>query len=287
MFRERRFLHFFACIRVVSRLNQSVMNLDAVLSPAEIAALTPHHLRGVTCVVIDVLRATSAMITALANGAEAIIPVASIEEARTLRRKKPHLLLAGERNGFKITGFDLGNSPREMTSRRVRSRTIAWTTTNGTVALRACREADAVYVASLLNLTATVRALATEDTDILFVCAGTHDRFALEDAVCAGAIIERLSERSSLASRESVRIKRRRRQSILMSGAKTALAYYRIYGENFLSALCESENGRRLLSIPSLSDDVSMCAQADQYPLLAQFTRGRVVATAASSSVSA
>lgn len=238
-------------------------HIDACLSPSEVAALTPRRLRGVTCVVIDVLRATSAMIAALASGASAVLPVRSISEAKSLRQKHPDILLAGELNCYKIPGFDLGNSPREMTTHRVRNRTIAWITTNGTAALQACLGADAVYVASVLNFSATLWALAESKREILFVCAGTRDRFALEDAVCAGAMISRIPQ-------------------VLTPSARMALVQYQQFAPaRYKEALYASENGQRLLSIPSLAEDVSFCAEKDRFPLLAQFVRNRVIATSA------
>src|SRR5689334_3523771 len=120
-------------------------SLEALFAPAEFMVLARRDLRETVCVVFDVLRATSTMITALANGAAAIYPVSEIEEALTLRRRDPSILLAGERDGFRIaasaangTAFEFGNSPREFTRERVLGRTIATTTTNGTRALRGC-----------------------------------------------------------------------------------------------------------------------------------------------------
>jgi 2-phosphosulfolactate phosphatase len=240
--------------------------LEVILSPAEFGALQQRDLSQAVCVVFDVLRATTSMITALANGAEAIIPVGSIEEALALRRKQPDILLAGERNSFKIKGFDLSNSPREMTLRQAQGKLLAMTTTNGTVALRACRGADTIYVAALLNLPAIVRVLAEVRREILFVCAGTHERFAAEDIVCAGAMIARLTTN---------------KKTKLSVAAKTALRAYKVCREDFMAALSDSENGRRLLSIPALAADVKSCAQLGRYNLLAQYTRGCVIATSA------
>src|SRR4051794_28316015 len=110
------------------------MTIDAVLTPAEIALLPETDLGDATCVVFDVLRATSSMLTALAGGAKEIIPVRTIEEARAARKIHPHALLGGERHGERIEGFDLGNSPFEY--RELPGRSIISTTTNGTVALR-------------------------------------------------------------------------------------------------------------------------------------------------------
>src|SRR6266536_3353077 len=119
--------------------------IEVLFTPAEFETLRKRDLSEATCVVFDVLRATSSMVTALANGAEAIIPVSEISEALEIKRKEPEVLLAGERDGLRIeanlTGsisFDLGNSPREFTREKVAGRKIAITTTNGTRALRSC-----------------------------------------------------------------------------------------------------------------------------------------------------
>src|SRR3954468_17262585 len=131
--------------------------LEVLLTPVEFARLRNRDLSQTVCVVFDVLRATSSMVTALANGAEAILPVLEIAEAMEARRKDPQLLLAGERDGLRIkadlTGsidFDLGNSPREFTKDKVAGKKIAMTTTNGTRALRACAHAHMALVSSLL-----------------------------------------------------------------------------------------------------------------------------------------
>src|SRR5208283_5991661 len=177
------------------------MKIDAILSPAELPALAKRDLRDATCVVFDVLRATSTFVTTLHNGAKAIIPVSEIAEALAIRQKQPDILLGGERDGVRIraaqTGsndFDLGNSPREYTPEKVRGKTIVSTTTNGTRALRACTGAQTVLAASFLNLTATAEFLRQNDFQkILLVCAGTGQNCALEDLLGAGALCELLN----------------------------------------------------------------------------------------------
>jgi 2-phosphosulfolactate phosphatase len=118
-------------------------SLDVHLTPAEFARLRSRDLSQSVCVVFDILRATSTMVTALANGAAAILPVAEISDALAIRMERPEVLLAGEREGLRILSsssggvdFDLGNSPREFTPERVQDKTIVMTTTNGTRALR-------------------------------------------------------------------------------------------------------------------------------------------------------
>ena len=140
-----------------------IRSIEVLFSPAEYSVLADRNLSGTACVVLDILRATTTMMTALANGAEGVIPVLEISEAVALKEQRPDVLLAGERNGLRIgadqaggTDFDLGNSPREFTPERVRGKTIVMTTTNGTRALRACAHADTVLIGAFLNLRAVV-----------------------------------------------------------------------------------------------------------------------------------
>jgi 2-phosphosulfolactate phosphatase len=167
------------------------MLLDVALNPAEIALLPQRDLSATTCVVFDVLRATSSMITGLAHGAAEIHPVRTIEEALAAKARMPHAVLGGERHGELIPGFEVGNAPHEYVA--LGGRTIITTTTNGTVALRACEQARRVLVGALLNLDALAAALRREAAErVLLVCAGTFADFALEDAYAAGALIARL-----------------------------------------------------------------------------------------------
>lgn len=220
------------------------------------------------CVVFDVLRATSSMVTALANGAAGIVPAASIPEALKVRHSLPNALLAGERDGVRIRAelsggvdFDLGNSPREFTEAMVRGRLLAMTTTNGTRALRACAGAPIVLIGSFLNLRATAEFLAKQrPPDLLLVCGGTYEEAAYEDTLAAGALATLLWEEF-----ENDRV------------ADSALVARRLFeGENegILAALNRSRNGRRLLSRPELAADVEFCAQLDRFDLVGSLSRG-------------
>src|SRR5512137_689380 len=172
--------------------------LEVLFAPAEYALMEERDLRQTVCVVFDVLRATSTMVTALGNGATAIVPVAEISEALQLRSCQPEILLAGERDGVRIeaelTGgvsFDLGNSPREFTAARVQGKTIAMTTTNGTRALRASAPAAAVLLGAFLNMAATAEFIQRKaPSHVLVVCSGTLDQAAYEDLLGAGALCD-------------------------------------------------------------------------------------------------
>jgi 2-phosphosulfolactate phosphatase len=252
-------------------------------------------------VVFDVLRATSTFVTALHNGAKAVIPVAEIAEALALRQKQPGVLLGGERDGVKIragqTGggdFDLGNSPREYMPEMVRGKTIVSTTTNGTRALRACAGAKTVLAASFLNLTATAQFIRQlQPAQILLVCAGTRENMADEDVLAAGALCEILdaplapSLLGAPASRRPVGSLKPelagetpalpgtvpRFEGVRNDPAETALDAWRKAKSNLLEAVSAAENARRLLAIPELRDDVAFCLQQDVFDLVATLGR--------------
>ena len=150
-------------------------------------------------VVVDVLRATSTIAQALASGFERVLCCREIEEARELRRSIPDSLVGGERQAVRIEGFDVGASPREFLE--ARAKTLILSTTNGTSAiLEAAASCETVLLGSLLNLDALARALRGRGEDVAIVCAGFQGAFALDDAYCAGRIVQELgADRSDAA----------------------------------------------------------------------------------------
>jgi 2-phosphosulfolactate phosphatase len=248
-------------------------NLEVLFTPAESAALHQRDLSQTVCVVFDVLRATSAMVTALASGAAAIIPVAEIAEALALRQRQPEALLAGERDGVRIladrTGgidFDLGNSPREFTREKIRGRTIVTTTTNGTRALRACAHARAVFLGSFLNLRATAKRIGNQPpASLLLVCSGTLNEAAYEDVLGAGALLDSLWTHYSAGT--------------VADSALLARRLFLLEQKDLLAAVAQSRNGRRLLARPELRDDVAFCAQRDIFPFAAELGKDGCVRT--------
>jgi len=232
-------------------------SLEVLFTPADFAALKNRKLDDTHCVVFDVFRATSSMVTALANGAEAIIPVSEIPEALAIKQKSPGVLLAGERDGVRIraaltggTDFDLGNSPREFTKDTVAGKTMVMTTTNGTRALRSCAHAKTVLISSFLNLKATSESiLAASPENLLLICSGTYEQTAYEDALGAGALCDLLRNKME--------------QSHVSDSAKMAHELYTIASKNISAAAATSRNGARLSGIPELRDDVRFCLQRD------------------------
>lgn len=238
--------------------------LEVVFSPVEFAALRERDLSQTVCVVFDVLRATTSMVTALANGAEAIIPVEEISEALAIRQQRPDVLLAGEREGLRIRGnltggveFDLGNSPREFTAEKVHGRTIVMSTTNGTRALRACAGAQAVLIGSFLNLRANYMWLVEQrPTNLILVCSGTFDEPALEDILAAGAVCERVWPIYGGGH--------------ISDSAEVARRIYPLMQYDLLGAMKHSRNGRRLLSNPELRSDVWFSVQRETVSFIAE-----------------
>ena len=166
--------------------------------------VAPAELAGGVVVVIDVLRATTVIVHALAHGARAVVAAASIEEARLAASRWPALerLLGGERHGVTITGFDLDNSPFSYSPEVVAGQTIVFTTTNGTRALRWAEHAAEIRIAAFANLTAVVESLREETRPVHLLCAGTDNRITGEDLLVAGALAEGLSQ-SFIIHRES------------------------------------------------------------------------------------
>jgi 2-phosphosulfolactate phosphatase len=169
------------------------MTLSKELHVCLTPALIPlYKVEDYVVVIIDIFRATSSICYGIDNGAEAIIPVAEVAECAAYRKKGNSFLLAAERNGEVVAGFDFGNSPFSYTKEKVSGKTVVLTTTNGTHALHLSRGAKRVVLGSFLNLSALCNWLKTQNDNILLVCAGWKNNFNLEDTVFAGAVIEQL-----------------------------------------------------------------------------------------------
>lgn len=197
-----------------------------------------------TAIAIDVLRATSTIVTALASGATSVVPAETVMDAKALQR--PGDVMGGERFCRKIAGFDLGNSPKEYEERMVKNRRIILTTTNGTRAIHKSTRADYVIAASLLNAEACARAALDLKRDIVILCAGSHDDFAIEDGLCAGLIVDHLKEISPLP--------------IECDDFGNAMhAMYRERSSRVLETLLGSSSGKRLQKLGS-REDIDDCA---------------------------
>ena len=240
------------------------MTLDVVFTPT---GLTSGEVQGRTVFVIDILRAGTTMCAALHHGARAVVPVATTEEALRMAQTlgPDDSLLAGERNCLPIAGFALGNSPAEMRPEVVRGKTLVMTTTNGTAALLAVAAGAPVVVAAAVNFSlVSARAHAGWEAgeDLLVVCAGRGGRFALDDAYCAGRVVE-----AALGGG--------RGRKGLTDGARAALDLVRRYGPRWERPLLASEGGRDLAEA-GMRGDIADAIRIDAYPVLPLFADRRV-----------
>lgn len=231
------------------------MRLDVYFGGAEV---TPAETQGRVVVVIDVLRASTTIAVALANGARAVVPCESADEAITLSKsfERSDVRLAGEMRMLPIPGFDLGNSPGDFSAAAVDGKTVFLSTTNGTRLLTGIQGARDLLVGALVNFRAVLsmlRAAARGGADIAIVCAGRERKFALDDAVCAGRYVRGIQRR--LANIE------------VNDAGRVAALLDRRFGTDIEAALRESEHGRALVEA-GFAADVALCAAVDTVPIL-------------------
>src|SRR5580765_2276180 len=207
------------------------MRVHVALTPAEFPGL---DLGDRAAVAVDVLRATTTLVAACAAGCARIVPVADRAAAEAAAAQYPaaEVLLAGERGGSMIEGFDLGNSPLEYVAERVAGRTLIFTTTNGTEAMLHAARAPAAATAALVNVVAAARWALDQDRDLTVLCAGERRAFSLEDAVCAGLLVGHVLAEMPSAD--------------LTDAALAALRLGEHYGTRLDRLAVESEWGRHL-----------------------------------------
>jgi 2-phosphosulfolactate phosphatase len=217
--------------------------LDVCLTPALIPL---YKVEDYIVVVIDIFRATSSICYGIENGAEAIIPVSEVEECAAYREKGLDYLLAAERNGEVVDGFDFGNSPFSYMPEKVSGKTIVLTTTNGTHALHLSRSAKRIVIGSFLNLTALCNWLKTQNENILLVCAGWKNNFNLEDTLFAGAVIEQLKSQGFILDDPAIAA------NDLFQVGKTDITKY----------LDKTSHGERMKKL-GIEKDIAFCLQVD------------------------
>ncbi|MDR2515187.1 MAG: 2-phosphosulfolactate phosphatase [Christensenellaceae bacterium] len=212
-------------------------------------------------IVVDVLRASSVMITAVENGCKSLIPVLEVEDAVAVSRRfgNEKVLLCGERGGAQISGFHLSNSPKEFTSDHVSGRMLVMTTSNGTRAILETGECKKLVIGGFLNAKAVAQFASEEGLDVAIVCAGTNGRFSLDDVVCAGSIISRIYERSGEHS--------------LCDLSLTALSLYDTFREDLYAGLTGSLHFERLRAL-GLEDDLRYCLREDVMNAIPQYQNG-------------
>jgi 2-phosphosulfolactate phosphatase len=197
-------------------------------------------------VVIDIFRATSSICYGIENGAEAIIPVAEIEECLAYQEKHPDYLLAAERNGEVVAGFDFGNSPFSYTIEKAEGKTIVLTTTNGTHALHLSRKAKKIIIGSFLNLTSVCNWLKEQNENTLLVCAGWKNNFNLEDTLFAGAVADQLKDGGFT----------------LDDAAIAAYDLFQIGKSDIPAYLAKTSHSERLKKL-GIEKDIAFCLQVD------------------------
>lgn len=222
------------------------MHIDVFPSVGEVRSEDLAHK---TVIVIDVLRATSTIVTALANGCLAVQPMETIGKA--LNHDQQGVLLGGERYCKKIQGFHLGNSPLEYSADQVKDHRIVLTTTNGTRAIYKSLKGDVIYMGSFLNGSSCAQKAVDLRKDIVLVCSGTKNMFALEDGLCAGFLINRMTTLSSHG------------MSVNDLGKAMMLAYLNAK-DRLAETLLQCDSGKRLTRL-GCQEDVIYCSRLDVY----------------------
>jgi 2-phosphosulfolactate phosphatase len=208
-----------------------------------------YQTEGRIVVVVDILRATSTIVTALQHGAKCIIPVEKVEDCRNY--KKNGYIIAAERDGVTAEGFDLGNSPFSYMGENIKNKTIALTTTNGTLAIEKSKNADEIVIGSFLNKKAVANYLMAQNKDVLIVCAGWKGKFNLEDTIFAGALTSYLKDDFTLEN-----------DSVLAS-----LWLQKHTMVNLKQYLLQSSHVQRLNNL-NIQDDFEFCLQKNIYNIV-------------------
>jgi 2-phosphosulfolactate phosphatase len=238
------------------------MKADVLLYPQ---ALSNQVFNEKKVVVIDVLRATSTIVTALSRQALQVIPVNEPTEAIELARRigSDECVLGGEQKGLKIEGFDLGNSPTEYDTAKVAEKKVILCTTNGTKAIKRAQGAAEVLIGSYLNMQAIVDYLATSGQDLLVLCAGRELQVSLEDLACAGMVVRDLKElRDDLELTDAATVARYVAERAQSCGLEQFFAL--------------TEHGQYLTQI-GMAADLQACAALNQFTIVPRFTDGKIV----------
>lgn len=230
--------------------------IEVCLSPE---LIHQHDLTGKVVVVVDIFRATSCIVTGLANGVQIVKPVSEVEEA--FEFQKEGYLAAGERGGQKLEGFDLGNSPFDYLEDHVKGNKVVISTTNGTQAILKSKQADEIVIGAFLNMQAIITYLLQVSKSVVIHCAGWKGNPNLEDTLFAGAVIDECAEEMQLA------------------GDAAILAHQLYIGnhENLVGIAKQSSHAERLAGF-GVEKDLEFCMKEDEYPILPRFLNGFISA---------
>jgi 2-phosphosulfolactate phosphatase len=233
------------------------------------ALVSPDELAGRTVLVIDLLRASTTICHALANGAEEVVPFVEVDEARRAAAEAAgrgeSVVCGGERGGVRIEGFDLGNSPREYLPAAVGGQRVLFTTSNGTRALHHAHVARRTLVACLANLSATLGVLQ-DTSDVEILCAGSEGSITREDVIAAGAYVVELTRKAAVQVNDSALVAR----DAWLIAAGGLDVHQTGTVKTVAQSLAEGEHGRRLISL-GYADDLPLCAAIDSVGLAAEF----------------
>lgn len=230
--------------------------VDVCLTPD---LIQQHDLTGKIVVVVDILRATSCMVAGLGSGVKSIKPFAKLDDCFKMREKG--YLIAGERNGKKVEGFDLGNSPFGYMCKEAKGRKVATTTTNGTVAIEKSLSADKVIIGAFLNIDAVANYLNNQDRSVIIHCAGWKGKVNMEDTLFAGALFNKLEKHFS-AECDSPLI---------------AQATYNHMKSDILGMIKQSSHAKRLNRL-DVQRDIEYCLKINEFDIVPVLVEGELIA---------
>src|SRR3712207_636680 len=234
------------------------MNIDLMISADHINA---YKLEGKTVIVIDVLRATSVIVTAIKNGCKEVIPVLSTEEAFDLCKKDRALyILGGERNALKIEGFNCSNSPLDYTEEVIKNKTFIITTSNGTRAIKGSKRARNILIGAMINAEAVAKKVCAINNDLVIVNSGTNGEFSMDDFICGGYIISKIKEINKKINLTDI--------------AKTSYMVYENH-KDIISFIKDATHYNRLTRLRS-EDDLEYCIQKDIIDIVPEYKDGKI-----------
>lgn len=267
----------------------------AVIPTAD--AVTKESVVNKSVVMFDILRASSTISTALANGCKEVIPVVEVEDAFAVAKTLPEntFIIGGERGALKVPGFHLGNSPLEYTADVVSGKTVILTTTNGTKATsRAAAGASQVFIGSLLNISALARRIMELGKDVVLVCAGTRGKFSLDDTLAAGMMVRELVQlwrNRPDAPASTIQVAEQNKPGVvyldevpvisghtlvLEDAAVAALRLAEAYLDNPLRGLYDCLHGQKLAQL-GFAADLAYCAQVDILDVVPVYQDGKII----------
>ena len=236
------------------------MNIDVIISADYIRE---DLIKDKTVVVIDMLRATSVITTAIMNGCKEVIPTLTVEEAFQKRDElgEENCIWGGERRAIKVEGFDFSNSPLEYTEEKIKDKSIVLSTTNGTRTLTSCLSADKIYVGSVLNAEAVAKRLVEDNKDVVIVNSGTNGQFSMDDYICTGFILKELTNLTS--------------KVYLSDIAKASVSAYESYPD-ITSYIKDARHYEVMMNL-NLQKDLKYCVQKNITKVVPQYIDGHII----------